>query len=294
MPPERPRLIDHLKGLGLSNRDARAALSTGKVWLNDLPTRDGGQQVDPKSVRLWREAPRIRVGSDVVIVWRDDEVAVAWKPPGMLSVPAPKRRETNVLNQVRRVCGAALPVHRLDEGTSGLMLVALTEATQDKLKHAIEQRAVERRYLALVRGTPTRTKQRIENFLVRNRGDGKRGSGASEEPGARRAVTHLEVLDSKRGISLVGARLETGRTHQIRIHCAELGHPLLGDGLYGGRGVASMAPRLALHACRLSFPHPTSRREHTFDAPLADDLAMLWRRLSVESAPRPTRRRKRR
>src|SRR5690606_28741090 len=110
------------------------------------------------------------------------------------------------------------------------------------------------------------------------RGDGLRGSGDPADPEARRALTHLERIEILgRKASLVSARLETGRTHQVRIHLAELGHPVLGDHLYG-RGAGPLAPRLALHAHRLALRHPVTGERLSFEAPLADDLERLRRK----------------
>ncbi|MCB9673525.1 MAG: RluA family pseudouridine synthase [Alphaproteobacteria bacterium] len=282
------RLIDHLRAGGSSSREARALLDSGKVWLHGVPTRDGGREVDPAHVAVRPNAPRITVGRDVSIVWRDPRLAVVVKPAGMLAVPAPKRRETNVLAEVGRIAGAALPVHRLDEGTSGLMLVAFDAEAQEALKAQLEAHTVERRYLALAAGVLRRSPVTVDTTLVRDRGDGLRGSGAPGASGGKRAVTHLRTVEVLGRSSLVEATLETGRTHQVRIHCAEQGCPILGDALYGGRGVARAAPRVALHAYVLAFAHPGTGEALRFEIPLADDLEGLRRRLA-EDAERPRR-----
>jgi 23S rRNA pseudouridine1911/1915/1917 synthase len=116
----------------------------------------------------------------------------------------------------------------------------------------------------------------VRNTLVRDRGDGLRGSG----PGGKPAATHFKRVELLRGATLVEARLETGRTHQVRIHLAELGHPVLGDRLYGPR-VANAAPRLALHAWRLAFKHPFGGKEVKVEVPLADDMDRLRRDLAI-------------
>ncbi|MCB9694201.1 MAG: RluA family pseudouridine synthase [Alphaproteobacteria bacterium] len=265
------RLLDHLKTRGLSNREARAALTSGKVWVSGVPTADGGREVDPASVAVRMQAPRITVGRDVVVLWRDPHLAVVWKPPGMLAVPAPRRSGPNVLEVAGRVLGSALPVHRLDEGTSGLMMVARTPAAQTAIKDLLERHAVERRYLALAVGRLRDDPVTVRSNLVRDRGDGLRGSG--QGPG-KEAVTHLRTVSRHGDIAMLEATLETGRTHQVRIHCAEQGCPLLGDPLYAPRGVAARSPRLALHAAVLGFEHPLEGGTLRFEAPLADDLAI--------------------
>ena len=268
------RLLDHLKAQGLSNKDARAALTSGKVWVDAIPTADGGREVEPETVELRMQSPRLQVGRDPVILWKDDHLAVIWKPSGMLSVPAPRRTETNVLEVCGRILGRALPVHRLDEGTSGLMMTARTTEAQVALKDLLEQHAVERRYLALVQGRLREDPITVRSNLVRDRGDGLRGTG--EGPG-KEAVTHLRTVSRHGPQSLLEAQLETGRTHQVRIHCAEQGCPLLGDPLYAPRGVGSRGPRLALHAAVLGFTHPLTGEALRFEAPLADDLTQWLR-----------------
>lgn len=271
-----------MRELGLRGAAATDALAHGKVWLDGVPVADPGREVDPTHVELRRDARRIVVGRDPVLLRYDESWAWLWKPAGMLAVPAPHRRERSVLGFVEHVLGAAFAVHRLDEETSGLMLVARTEAAQAKVKAAFEEHAVERRYLALVRGRLERAFT-ARSSLVRDRGDGRRGSG----PGGRPAVTHLTPIELLPRATLVEARLETGRTHQVRIHLSEAGHPLLGDRLYGdGQG----APRLALHAAVLGLRHPRTGEWEERRAPLADDLERLRRHLGERRRPGGERR----
>jgi 23S rRNA pseudouridine1911/1915/1917 synthase len=276
------RLIDHLKALGQSNKDARDAMQSGKVRLKGVPTADGGREVDPADVELLPNAPRLTVGRDVVMLRRDAHLAVVWKPGGMLSVPAAHRRETNVLAEVGKRFGTALPVHRLDEGTSGLMLVAHTERAQTALKDAFEVHDVERVYLAI--GWGRVREGTVRSALIRDRGDGRRGSGPEGTDG-KLAITHLSPLETLGGAMLLQARLQTGRTHQVRIHCAESGCPLLGDELYAPQGVARRFTRVALHAAVLGFTHPVTGEVWRFEAPLADDLEQLRRRLIEGASP---------
>jgi 23S rRNA pseudouridine1911/1915/1917 synthase len=213
----------------------------------------------------------------VAIVWADAALAVVWKPAGVLSVPAPGRDDTsNVLQLVGNRFGRTLAVHRLDEDTSGLMLVARTPDAQEALKAQLEAHQVERVYLALVRGHIPAEPFTVRTTLVRDRGDGRRGSGFGGKP----AVTHFSRVELVGPHSLVSARLETGRTHQVRIHLAEHHHPVLGDTLYGDRAASGAAPRLALHATRVAFRHPHTNQPFAFDAPLADDLEILRRTLA--------------
>ncbi|MCK6507818.1 RluA family pseudouridine synthase [Myxococcota bacterium] len=299
------RLIDILRDRGLSRGDARRALTSGKVLLAGVPTADEGREVeDPALVELQPAAPRLHPGRDLVLVHRDPGFVVAWKPSGMLSVPAPREGgQKNALAMVRRICGAGLPVHRLDEETSGLILYALDEPMQLALKELLERHEIERGYLALVAQHFPRQAWSIESDLVRDRGDGLRGSrvvpaAPGRKPKARRlepepdqevrhAVTHVSLVENlERDAALISARLETGRTHQVRIHLAEIGHPVLGDPLYAPRRVEARAPRLALHACRLAFTHPRTGQPVVVEAPLADDLEQLRRQLSARLDPK--------
>jgi len=280
------RLIDHLRSQNLTNREARELLETGKVFYCGVPTADAAREIDVARVTVRRDAPRLKPNRDLAVVFRDKHLAVVCKPPGMLSVSAPGRRETrSVVGVVRHLLGTAFPVHRIDEPTSGLMMVALTEECRRRIKEILFDHRVERGYLALVAGHFPKEPCTVRTALVRNRGDGLRGSSQDEdEDGAREAVTHFKLrehLGSR--ASLVEARLETGRTHQVRIHLSEKGFPILGDDLYAPPGVAQASPRLALHAFRLGFKHPFSKAEMMFEAPLADDLEALSRRLLQHS-----------
>jgi 23S rRNA pseudouridine1911/1915/1917 synthase len=290
------RLSHHLKALGLSAAEAKKAMSTGKVFLDGIPTSDGGREVDEERVELRPNARRLVPGRDLVMVHRDKDLVIVWKPAGMLSVAARKEGgHKNVVGLVRKLTGSGLAVHRLDEPTSGLMMVAQNRNAQDALKAQLEVHSVERRYIAIAAGRPKRERWTAESHLVRNRGDGRRGSCRGEPPEeARHAITHLErlALAGPRAC-LFAARLETGRTHQVRIHLSEARHPILGDPLYAPAGVTRAAPRLALHAATLGLEHPRTGVSMCFEAPLADDLEQLRRQLLHNDAE-PEQRGKRR
>ena len=173
-------------------------------------------------------------------------------------------------------------VHRLDKETSGLVVFARTVAAERGLGKQFHAHTVIRRYLAVVSGfVPP---QRIATRFVRDRGDGRRGSTADPDEG-REAITHVDVVERLPGYTLLACRLETGRTHQIRIHLAELGHPVCGDKVYhrlaDGRELPdrSQAPRLALYAVELGFLHPMTHKELHWEMPLPPDLEAFLDRL---------------
>lgn len=208
----------------------------------------------------------------VDILYSDDDILVVNKPAGVPVHPSPGY-ETGALTEVlvekfpqmRGVGSRERPgvVHRLDVETSGVMVFALTQAAYLKLRTLFEGHVdVKKTYLAVLHGSPRGRKGTLDT-LIGKRADKKRMKVV--EPGGRgqRAVTHWEVLSSQGGVSLVEFRIETGRTHQIRVHAAHLGHPVLGDRLYG---VKDRAPRLLLHAVQLEFPHPTTGRWLCFAA----------------------------
>jgi 23S rRNA pseudouridine1911/1915/1917 synthase len=185
-------------------------------------------------------------------------------------------------------------VHRLDKDTSGLMVVARNDTAHLLLARQFEQRTIRRRYQALVWGVPDPPQGRIETWLGRDPRDRKRMAVRPPEQG-KRAVTHYRTLEVLAHTALVEFRLETGRTHQIRVHAQHLGHPILGDPTYGGqtlgsgprnarrsqffRNLFTHLPRQALHACTLGFTHPRTGANLDFTAPLPPDMAQVLERL---------------
>lgn len=177
-----------------------------------------------------------------------------------------------------------IAVHRLDRDTSGVMVFARTQSAEQHLVKQFKKHSNERVYHAVVHGHPAA--QTFDTRFIRDRGDGQRGSttDASDES-AERAVTHVRPLERLGDYSLIECVLETGRTHQIRIHLSEAGHLVCGDPIYRKRlnappvDDASGAPRLALHAARLAFDHPQTAERLDFEAPLPDDLQQFVRGL---------------
>jgi len=230
-------------------------------------------------------------------------VVVVEKPAGMTTTrhaeerhwPARRRQLEPTLDELlpgilakiekRKRKGPPPPVravHRLDRDTSGLMVFARSVAAERHLMQQFRRHATHRRYLAIARGKVAA--QTISTRLVRDRGDGRRGSTRLPDVG-KQAVTHVRPVERLGEYTLIECRLETGRTHQIRIHLAERGHPLCGEKVYHQPlfGPAtpdeSGAPRLALHAAELGFEHPVTGESMRFEMPLPEDLAAFLKTL---------------
>lgn len=195
-----------------------------------------------------------------------------------------RRGPTRGPDRSRAKLPKVIAVHRLDRDTSGVMVFARTPAAEQNLVKQFKKHSNERVYHAVVHGHPTA--QTFDTRFIRDRGDGQRGStsDASDES-AERAITHVRPIERLGDYSLIECVLETGRTHQIRIHLSEAGHLLCGDPIYRKRlnappvDDASGAPRLALHAARLAFDHPQTGERLDFDASLPDDLNRFVNRL---------------
>jgi 23S rRNA pseudouridine1911/1915/1917 synthase len=216
------------------------------------------------------------------IAWEDEHLLVVDKPAGIVVHPAPGHaRGTLVHGLLGRAAGgekAERPgiVHRLDRDTSGLLVVARSEEAYRLLRNLVRRRALERRYKALVRGRPQSRRGRIEAPIGRDRSDPTRRSLDTDSP--REAVTHFEVERLFEQHALLDVRLETGRTHQIRVHLAAIGLPVVGDQVYGVPD--THLKRQFLHAWRLAFPHPISGALLDVDSPLPEDLQSALDRLS--------------
>ncbi len=287
-----------LRGIfpGISWGDARKLASTGKVRVNGDLAQDNRRPVSSgDEITVQRTAPRPatrqRLGREV-IAHIDGHVVVVRKPAGISTVPFDER-ETDTLDQLvrsllsreRRARGGGAQgwvgvVHRLDKETSGLLVFALTLAAKKHLAQQFRDHTTHRRYSALVHGHLDAPRT-FRSRLVADRGDGIRGS--TEAPGqGQMAVTHVTPLRHLEGATLVDCRLETGRTHQIRIHLSEAGFPLVGERVYTRRhgGPLLPAPRLMLHARELGFTHPNTNEEVRLEEPLPSDMATVLERLS--------------
>jgi 23S rRNA pseudouridine1911/1915/1917 synthase len=214
-------------------------------------------------------------GATARVVHLDEQLAVVEKPAGLVVHPAPSHRGTTLVEELGEILGGGDPerpgiVHRLDKGTSGLLVVARTDEAHRALAAQVAAREVDRAYLALARGRLESRTGTIDAPIGRERRTRTRMAVAGA--GARAARTHFEVLELLAADSYLEAKLETGRTHQIRAHFAAIGHPLAGDPTYGAEGVHGLE-RQFLHAHRLAFTHPQSGERLEFGSELPPDLA---------------------
>jgi 23S rRNA pseudouridine1911/1915/1917 synthase len=273
--------------LGVSRAHAQRAISTGGVRVDGERRPKsfrlaGGERVEvdlATTTGLAPEAPPVDVR------YRDAHLAVVAKPAGIPTHPTENRRTGTLVN---RLLGMDVPlaprggplrpgiVHRLDVGTSGLLVVASDDETHESLAAMFAAHRIGRRYLALVRGAVAHDRFEVDAPL------GRRGARIHVVTGGRAAATGFEVRERFEGATLLDATPRTGRTHQIRVHLASVGHPILGDVRYGGGGERARALGLSrpfLHACRLAFDHPVTGSRIDLEEPLPDDLAEALRRL---------------
>jgi 23S rRNA pseudouridine1911/1915/1917 synthase len=223
---------------------------------------------------------------DLRIAFEDEHLLVVDKPAGIVVHPAPGHAEGTLVHGLlgRELAGGDEPerpgiVHRLDRDTSGLLVVARSDEAHRRLQGLIRRRRVEREYLALVRGRPRSREGRIEAAIGRDRHDPTRHSLDTASP--REAVTHFEVQELLRQHALLTVRLETGRTHQIRVHLAAIDLPVAGDSVYGVEGDLGLE-RQFLHAARLAFPHPMTGEPVEAGSPLPPDLEAALARARAE------------
>jgi 23S rRNA pseudouridine1911/1915/1917 synthase len=265
---------------------ARSLCARGKVAVDGAAALDPAARVRAgQSLTIDEHAPPPRPADAANIVFEDAHVIVIDKPAGMSSVPYEKREGGTAMDAIRsawrhqgrRATSTPLHVvHRIDKETSGLIAFAKTKLAERELQTLFRAHEVERTYLCVAHGVvPDR---RIESMLVTDRGDGLRGSTRRPRQG-KRAVTHVRAVETLARATLCEVRLETGKTHQIRIHLAEIGHPLVGEKVYirdykrqGNEPLPSS--RLLLHAATLGFLHPVSQRVLRLESPLPDDFTV--------------------
>ena len=258
---------------GLSRRQARVLLDIGGVFVDGRRVKIAGKPMYAGEevvavmggalARATQRTGRAARGDDerllpaFAVVFEDDDVVVVDKPSGLLTAPTPESDRNNLADLLKRRPGAGpvFVVHRIDLETSGLVVFAKTEDANRELSRRFRDHDLERAYLAVVAGSFPDDLKVIDRPV-----DG------------RRAVTHVDIRERLGDrATLIGCRLETGRTHQIRLHMAEVGTPVIGDGRYG-RPFSPAPPRMALHATRLGLAHPRTAAPLSFESPWPPDL----------------------
>jgi 23S rRNA pseudouridine1911/1915/1917 synthase len=273
------RLDVFLAGTAGSRAAAQRLIDSGLVLVDGerRPKRHTvavGERVEVQPAPQ-REEPLVP-DATFAVAYEDEHLMVVDKPAGVVVHPA-RRHNAGTLAQALagRIAGGDDPrragiVHRLDRDTSGLLVVARTDAVHAALKDMMRRREVTREYVALVEGRPAARAGTIDAPLGRDRRVRTRISTDTDDP--RPAITHFEVERALEGYTLLRVRLETGRTHQIRAHLLAIGHPVAGDPEYGRKGVLGLE-RQFLHAERLAFTHPSTGAEIEVRSPLPDDLS---------------------
>ncbi|WP_431016646.1 RluA family pseudouridine synthase [Bradyrhizobium pachyrhizi] len=300
----------------LSRSRLKALILAGSVTVKDAVVRDPAYHVakgDTIIIDVPEAAPAEPQGEDIAldIVFEDDDIIVIDKPRGLVVHPAAGHASGTLVNALIAHCGSSLSgiggvkrpgiVHRLDKDTTGLMVVAKNDQAHQSLTAQFADHGrtgpMERGYMAFVWGVPNRPHGTIDAPIDRHPHAREK---MAVRQGGREAITHFEVLSSFAGrdgkpvASLLACRLETGRTHQIRVHLAHLGHPLLGDGAYGahfktkagqlgaeGKDALTALGRQALHAYLLALEHPRTGEFLHWEAPLPEDLLLLRRALEA-------------
>jgi 23S rRNA pseudouridine1911/1915/1917 synthase len=288
------RLVSILTGC--SRAEAVELVHAGAVLVDGRPAPKSslrvsvGDRVELLDDPHREEQPPLADPTVVVpVVYADEQVIVIDKPAGLVVHPAPGHSEGTLVNGLI----AAFPeladvgepmrpgiVHRLDRGTSGLMVVARTQGALDELRAQMEARHVQRTYTALVWGHLEHPRGVIDAPIGRSRRHPLRMAVAEDGKQARTRYSVDRSFSEPAALDLLTCELETGRTHQIRVHLRSIGHPVVGDGLYGGRRSRIPADRPFLHARRLVFAHPLSGEEMAFESPLAPDLEAVLAGLS--------------
>jgi 23S rRNA pseudouridine1911/1915/1917 synthase len=273
------------------------ALDSAGAALRDPAFKVGGSETFRLEVP--QAAPTHNLAQDIPlpIVFEDEHLLVVDKPAGLVVHPAAGNADGTLVNALLHHCagqlsgigGVARPgiVHRIDKDTSGLLVVAKTDPAHEGLARQFAAHSIDRRYLAAVSGLPKVAEGTVDAPLARSSSDRKKMAVVADGRG-KRAVTHWTRLKSWRDAALVECRLETGRTHQVRVHMASIGHPLLGDPAYGryGKRLQELLKSLnfhrqALHAAVLGFTHPITKHRLSFQSEIPADMQELFTALGV-------------
>ncbi len=271
-------------------------LTTGDTALRDPATKVRGDERFRLEVPEPKTAHNVAQDIPLTIVFEDPHLLVLDKPAGLVVHPAAGNLDGTLVNALLHHCGGSLSgiggvarpgiVHRIDKDTSGLLVVAKTDVAHEGLAKQFAAHSVDRRYLAIVAGVPNAGSGTVDASLARSAANRKK-IAIVEGGRGKRAVTHWKRLEVLRDASLVECSLETGRTHQVRVHMASIGHPLLGDPVYGhSKGHSDVLKRLgfqrqALHAAALGFTHPVTKHRLSFSSGMPADMQELFNHLRV-------------
>ena len=278
---------------GLTRSAAQKWLEEGRVTLDGRPLKKNArlQPGDTLLITPPQPQPIGLVPQDIPldVAYEDGDVIVVNKPVGMVVHPAPGHPDGTLVNALLYHCGNTLSgingelrpgiVHRIDRDTSGLIIAAKNDRAHLSLAAQLQDHSLFRLYHAVAAGGFREDSGTVSAPIARHRADRKR---MAVVPDGREAVTHWQVVDAQNGHTHLTCRLETGRTHQIRVHMAYLGHPLLGDTVYGAKKPVPGLAGQCLHAARLTFTHPSSGERLTAEAPLPDWFTAVLNRYGLQ------------
>jgi 23S rRNA pseudouridine1911/1915/1917 synthase len=286
----------------MSRERLKALIRNGAVEAQGKLVRDPAIKVqggESLRVEVPEPTPAHNAPQDIplTIVLEDEYLLVVEKPAGLVVHPAAGNLDGTLVNALLHHCGGSLSgiggvarpgiVHRIDKDTSGLLVVGKTDVAHEGLAKQFAAHSIDRRYLAIVSGVPKASGGTVDAPLARSSANRKKIAVVGAGRG-KRAVTHWKRLQVLKDAALVECRLETGRTHQVRVHMASIGHPLVGDPVYGRSGNAHRKllnelgfQRQALHAAELGFTHPVTNRALSFASPLPPDMQELLSALGV-------------
>jgi len=286
----------------LSRERLKALIRSGAVEAGGKLVRDPAIKVrgeEALRVAVPEPSPAHNEAQDIplTIVFEDEHLLVVDKPARLVVHPAAGNLDGTLVNALLHHCagklsgigGVARPgiVHRIDKDTSGLLVVAKTDVAHERLAKQFAAHSIDRRYLAIVNGVPRLASGKVDAPLARSAANRKKIAIVEGSRG-KRAVTHWKRLDVLKDAALVECRLETGRTHQVRVHMASIGHPLIGDPVYGRAGKTHgkilkelQFHRQALHAAELGFIHPVTKNRLSFSSPMPPDMQELFNALGV-------------
>ncbi len=285
----------------LSRERLKSLIRSGAVAREGNPVRDPATKVrgdESFRVEVPEPTPAHNEPQDIAlnVVFEDEHLLVVDKPAGLVVHPAAGNFDGTLVNALLHHCGGSLSgiggvarpgiVHRIDKDTSGLLVVAKTDAAHEGLANQFAAHSIDRRYLAIVTGVPRVSEGTVDAPLARSATNRKKVAIVGGNRG-KRAVTHWKRLKLLHDAALVECRLETGRTHQVRVHMASIGHPLVGDPVYGrskthGKLLKELQfQRQALHATELGFTHPVTKHRLSFVSPMPTDMQELFNALGV-------------